>query len=193
MIKTVFRWAILFALCNASQSFFNINPYVVNAIMKRNYSQNFLTLRGMSRCDASNASNASNGSDGSDGSNGSDGSKGSDASNGSDKIQNVPILRPKPIPVISFDVLFLNWNNVNRIFLSSDSDRIILFYGNDKKGVYYIHADQLNKIEFLLSKTPAVITIEAVCNLDNKWFHLYCSPRSGRGDVIKKTKIKKRK
>lgn len=161
MIKTIFRWITLLALCNATQSFFNANPYMVKSIMKRNYSQNFLTLRRMS-----NDSNDSNGS------------------NDSNDTQSIPVLRPKPIPVISFDVLFLNWNNINRIYLSSDSDRIIILYGNDKKGVYYIHTDQLNKIEFLLSKTSAIITIEPVCNLDNKWYHLYCSPYSGRGNAI---------
>jgi hypothetical protein len=149
--------------------------------MKRNYSQNFLTLRGLSRHDTSNGGKASNTSNTSNASN---------ASNASNDIQNVPVLRPKPIPVISFDVLFLNWNNVNRIYLSSDSDRIILFYGNDKKGVYYIHSDQLNKIEFLLSKTPAVTTIESVCNLDNQWFHLYCSPYSDREGAIDEANMK---
>lgn len=101
----------------------------------------------------------------------------------SDNSSYVPILRPKPIPVISFDDLFLNWNNVNRVFLSEDCDRIILLYGNDKKGVYYIEPDQHTKIEYMLSITSAIVTIEAVCNLDNPWFHLYCSPRGTKKEL----------
>lgn len=93
-------------------------------------------------------------------------------------VTSVPMLRPKPIPVITFDELFLNWNIVNRIFLSANRDRIILLYGNDKKGVYYIDYDQLKKIEYMISLTSASVSIEPVCNLDNPWFHLYCSPPS---------------
>lgn len=159
MIKIVFKWATLLALCNATQSFFSVKPMIVNAIMKSHYNTNLLTLRGMS-----NGGNGGNSS--------------------------VPMLKPKPIPVMSFDDLFLNWNRVNRIFLSGDCDRIILLYGNDKKGVYYIDPGQLSKIEYMISLTTATVTIEPVCNLDNPWFHLYCSPRASGEKVVSSAIVK---
>ena len=155
MIKFIFRWATLFALCNATHSFFSIKPVVVNAFMKRHYNNNAITLRRMSN--------------------------GADWKNETNDTSAIPLLRPKPIPIISFDDLFLNWHKVNRIFLSEDCDRIILLYGNDKKGVYYINPDQLLKIQYLISLTTTIVTIETVENLDDPWFHLYCSPPSKHG------------
>lgn len=158
MIKIVFRWATLFALCNATQSFFSVKPILVNAIMKRHYNTNLLILRGTSK--SSTFENSS-----------------------------MPVLKPKPIPIMSFDDLFLNWNSVNRIFLSEDCDRIILLYRNDARGVYYIEHNQLPKIEYMISLTTATVTIESVCNLDNPWFHLYCSPRTSE-EVVSSAIVK---
>ena len=147
---------VLFALCNVTYSFFNTKPILLKKFTNYRFIGFPLKCNNNEQYNQFNVGNASN------------------ASNAS----NVPILRPKPIQVITFDDLFLNWNIVNRIFLSANRDRIILLYGNDKKGVYYIDYDQLKKIEYLLSLTSASISIEPVCNLDNPWFHLYCSPPS---------------
>ena len=55
-------------------------------------------------------------------------------------ISNGEINRPsgiirKPIPIISFDEFFLNIKNINRMYLTSTCDRIIIVYGHGNKGV----------------------------------------------------------
>lgn len=141
-----FKLLLLFTLYHISYSFFNTKPLLLKRFTNRHYT-----------CLKCSNSKQNDNLD-------------------TNCTRNVPISKPIPIPGISFDDLFLNWNMVNRIFLSSNRDRIVLLYGNDKKGVYYIDYAQLKKIEYLISLTSASVSIVPVCNLDNPWFYLYCSP-----------------
>lgn len=152
-----FKLLILFALCNETYSFFNTKPILTNKFT--NYRYMMLPMKCNNGLFNEN-SNVSN-------------------------VSIIPMLRPKPIPVISFDDLFLNWNIINRIFLSANRDRIIILYGNDKKGVYYIDYNQLKKIEYMMTLTSVSISIEPVCNLDNPWFYLYCSPPKKKTEEMK--------
>lgn len=141
-----FKLLLLFALYHISYSFFNTKPFLLKRLINHHYT--CLKCSNFKQNDNTSLN----------------------------CTRNVPISKPTPIPEISFDDLFLNWNIVNRIFLSSNRDRIVLLYGNDKKGVYYIDYAQLKKIEYLISLASASVSIEPVCNLDNPWFFLYCSP-----------------
>lgn len=149
-----FKLLLLFAFYHITYSFFNQNLVSFNKITSRHYS----------RLKCSNFKQYKN----------------EDKNN----TTNVPILKPTPVPIISFDDLFLNWNIVNCIYLSSNRDRIVLIYDNNKKGVYYIDYAQLKKIEYLISCVSVSVSIEPVCNLDNPWFYLYCAPPSKRIELI---------
>lgn len=83
----------------------------------------------------------------------------------------------KPIPIINFDEFFLNIKNINRMYLSSTCDRLVVIYGHGNKGVLYIEQFQLNIIEYLLSQSNATITIEQPFDMDNPNHYLYCEPR----------------
>lgn len=84
-----------------------------------------------------------------------------------------------PIPLMTFDDIFLNINGMERVILTSNCDRIIAIY-NGKKGVYYMNPyDQelLSKVRFLLSQIRAEITIENPFNMDNPGHPYYCEPK----------------
>jgi len=85
----------------------------------------------------------------------------------------------KPIPIITFDDVFLKLNSISQVFMSSNSDRVILCYG-DKKGVYYMNGKKdLKKMEFILSLIQAdiKIIIDYPTHMDMQSGTLYCSPR----------------
>ena len=93
------------------------------------------------------------------------------------QIQN-KILKPLPIPCLTFDNLFLILFSIKNIYISSNSDRIIVEYDN-KKGVFYINNDiERNKIEFLISLINVDITIvnDYPTKMDYPNGELYCSP-----------------
>lgn len=84
-----------------------------------------------------------------------------------------------PIPLINFDNIVMNTNIINRVFISTNCDRIIVCYGN-KKGVFYINNEKslLSKIEYILSQLETDILIEHPFNMDNPRHELYCEPKS---------------
>lgn len=94
-------------------------------------------------------------------------------------LNHPPIRTIEPIPIIEFDDIFLNINIINNVFLSANSDRIVIFY-NNKKGVYYINSKrELNKLEFILSlvKADIKIIVDYPNAMDNITGPLYCTPR----------------
>lgn len=89
-----------------------------------------------------------------------------------------PIPKPIPIPRLTFDNLFLILFSIQKIYISSNSDRIIVEYDN-KKGVFYINNFvERNKIEFLLSLINVDVTIvnDYPTKMDYPNGELYCSP-----------------
>jgi len=93
------------------------------------------------------------------------------------KVEN-KIPKPVPIPCLTFDNLFLILFNVKKIYISSNSDRIIVEYDN-KKGVFYINNFiERNKIEFLISLINVDVTIvnDYPTRMDYPNGELYCSP-----------------
>jgi len=88
------------------------------------------------------------------------------------------IPKPIPIPRLTFDNLFLILFSIQKIYISSNSDRIIVEYDN-KKGVFYINNFvERNKIEFLLSLINVDVTIvnDYPTKMDYPNGELYCSP-----------------
>ena len=102
-----------------------------------------------------------------------------------DNIENISyynrtanLLLPKPIPSLTFDSLFMILFSITKIYISSNSDRIIVEYDN-KKGVYYINNNtERNKIEFLISLINVDVTIvnDYPTKMDYPSGDLYCSP-----------------
>ena len=91
----------------------------------------------------------------------------------------VPVLHPKPIPIISFDDMFLNLQSIYAVHMSSNKDRIIIEY-NNKKGVYYIRTkNELDKTRYILSLIDIETNIisDYSATMDNPNGNLYCSPR----------------
>lgn len=87
----------------------------------------------------------------------------------------------KPIPIITFDDIFMNINSINNVFLSANSDRVVIFYNNEK-GVFYIETNQMRKkVEFILSLIPPTINVKIITDyptaMDIQSGELYCTPK----------------
>ena len=88
-----------------------------------------------------------------------------------------PIL--KPIQSVDFDHLFLVFFSSEKLYMSSNADRIIICYDN-KKVVYYINNEkERKKIEYLLSLIDLDVEIvnDYPTKMDTPSGSLYCSPK----------------
>lgn len=86
---------------------------------------------------------------------------------------------PIPIPIMTFDDIFININGIKRVILTSNCDRVIVIYSG-KRGVYYMNPnnqEQLSRIRFILSQVNAEISIEHPFNVDNPKHQYYCNPK----------------
>lgn len=78
------------------------------------------------------------------------------SNNNNDNIRNKTIsssaliLLPKPIPLLSFDEIFLNLYRINKIYISRKSDMMIIEFQN-KTGIYYIKRSQFEKMATILT------------------------------------------
>ena len=96
-------------------------------------------------------------------------------------IKNISIeneTEKKPIPILTFDELFIKFFSTKLVYISSNTDRIIV-ENNNERGVFYINNFiERNKIEFLLSLIDADITIvnDYPTKMDYPNGELYCSP-----------------
>jgi len=115
------------------------------------------------------------------------------ASNASNVSSPIPLLNPKPIPIITFDDIFMNLQSIYAVHMSSNNDRIIIEY-NNTKGVYYMHTqNELDKTKYMLSLIDIDTNIISnySATMDSPNGNLYCSPRLNREvketaeDVIK--------
>ena len=89
-----------------------------------------------------------------------------------------PVLLRKPIPHISFDELFLKLFGIDEIYISSNTDRVIISKENTKFVYYMNFEEDKERIEYLLSLVNANITIinDYPTKMDNPSGELYCSP-----------------
>lgn len=99
--------------------------------------------------------------------------------NASNVSSSFPLLNQKPIPIITFDDMFLNLQSIYALHMSSNNDRIIVEY-NNKKGVYYIRTQSdLDKTKYIVSLID--IDTNIISNyyetMDSPNGNLYCSPR----------------
>lgn len=141
----------MFLMLNISDSFLFLNPYIKHSIVKHSIMKHYTTLR-MNYLDSLENSSA------------------------------LVLRRPKkPIPLITFDDIFMNINSINNVFLSANNDRVVIFY-NDKKGVFYIESNQMRKkVDFLLSLIPPIINVKIITDyptaMDVQSGELYCTPK----------------
>lgn len=87
-----------------------------------------------------------------------------------------------PIPLITYDDIITNMCVIKKVHISSNSDRIIFHYGDNKKGVFYMNPNNsimVSKIKFILSQIniPEVY-IDHPFNMDNPNYKLYCQPKN---------------
>ena len=90
------------------------------------------------------------------------------------------MLKPKPIPIITFDEIFFNLLSINAVYISSNYDRYIFEY-NNKKGVYYVENNrELKNIKFILSTIDIEknIVAEYTQKMDNSYGSLYCMQKN---------------
>jgi len=83
-----------------------------------------------------------------------------------------------PIPKLTFDELFIKFFSIKSVYISSNTDRIIVEH-NNQRGVFYIsNFIERNKIEYLLSLIDADIIIvnDYPTKMDYPNGELYCSP-----------------
>jgi hypothetical protein len=95
------------------------------------------------------------------------------------KLLPKPVMKKDPIPFMNFDQMFLVFFSTNRLYMSSNADRIIVCY-DDKKGVYYMNnKKEKDKIEFLLSLIDLDVEIvnDYPTIMDRPSGSLYCSPK----------------
>jgi len=105
---------------------------------------------------------------------------GRDNNNTTNKTFSDIIVYKEPIPKITFDEIILNFALINNVFMSSNYDRVIIFY-NNKKGVYYIkNKKELSKINniFKFKIINVKIIIDYVKEMDTPEGKLYCEPRN---------------
>lgn len=95
-------------------------------------------------------------------------------------------INPTPIPVISFDDLFMNLKNINTAILTTNCDRLIILYnGGKQRGVYYMDPNNqqiLSKVRFLLSQIQTDIRLEYPKGMDNPRHKWFCEPNPNNGE-----------
>jgi len=86
-----------------------------------------------------------------------------------------------PIPRTSFDKVFLNINNITAIYISSDYDRAIFQYSDNRKYVFYIDKDSkklVDKIINIVQQYPSQqVKIIVICDksvMTDPFGYLYC-------------------
>jgi hypothetical protein len=83
---------------------------------------------------------------------------------------------------INFDTLFLKIFNINKIYMSSNYDRIIICYDDNNKNVFYIETDEdkqkINYLIKLINKNIKIIIISDYHNImDSPFGYLYCETK----------------
>jgi hypothetical protein len=86
------------------------------------------------------------------------------------------------IPKATFDTIFLNINQIQKVYLSYNKDRLIFELLNNKRYVYYIKNkddyDKMEKFLFIIPHKIKIIIINDVENTMNDPFgYLYCEPK----------------
>lgn len=87
----------------------------------------------------------------------------------------------RAIPKATFDTIFLNINQIQKVYISYNKDRMIFELLNTKY-VYYIKNkedyDKMEKFIFIIPSKIKIIIINDVENTMNDPFgHLYCDPK----------------
>ncbi len=87
-----------------------------------------------------------------------------------------------PIPKASFDTIFLNINQITKIYISSNLDRIIFELISAKRYVYYINNNnEYKKMDQLMKLIPnghkICIINDYHSTMDDPFGHLYCEKK----------------
>lgn len=86
------------------------------------------------------------------------------------------------ITKINFDKLFLNIFSINKLYISSIYDRVIICYNDYKKNVYYIENEEdktkINYLISLLNNNIKIIIISDFHNImDSPFGYLFCETK----------------
>lgn len=83
-----------------------------------------------------------------------------------------------PISKINFDKLFMNLNNINNIYLTSDCDRAVFFFKNTSRHVFYAKTkEEKDLIEKIIKYRPDNVKVVIVCDKNlftDSFGFLYC-------------------
>lgn len=87
-----------------------------------------------------------------------------------------------PIPKAPFDTIFININQIKKIYISASVDRMIFELSSGRRYVYYINnKDDYNKMDQLIKLIPSqhkICIINDVHNtMDDPFGHLYCETK----------------
>lgn len=87
-----------------------------------------------------------------------------------------------PIPKASFDTIFININQITKMYISSSLDRIIFEMQTGKRYVYYINNnDEYQKMDQLMRLIPnghkICIINDYYSIMDDPFGHLYCEKK----------------
>jgi hypothetical protein len=96
-----------------------------------------------------------------------------------------------PIKEIKYDDIFFNIRNISHAFLSSNYDRVVIFY-NNTKGVYYFEREtDLERIDYILKQNNVNMKIikDYKREMDSYDGVLYCSPRNNTDIQLKESII----
>ncbi len=88
----------------------------------------------------------------------------------------------QPIPKAEFDTIFMNINNIIKIYMSSNVDRMIFELATGKRYVYYINnKDDYTKMDQLIRLIPSkhkIVIINDIQNvMDDPFGFLYCDKK----------------
>lgn len=115
-----------------------------------------------------------------------------------DNDNKIKSLRITPIKKIEYDDIFNNIKNITHAFLSSNIDRVVIFF-NNKKGVYYFNNTNDFKVIDVIFKSYNInmkIITYYIREMDCYDGSLYCEPRYEKNstnikiDNINETKYK---
>ena len=88
----------------------------------------------------------------------------------------------RPIPKATFDTIFLNIFQIDKVYISSNKDRMIFEFSNTNRYVYYIkNKEDFLKMEQFLNVIPNKIKISIINDIektmDDPFGYLYCDPK----------------
>lgn len=98
------------------------------------------------------------------------------------KLEKGRVSTFQAIPKVSFDNIFMNINNISKIYMSYNVDRIIFEMTFGKRLLFYIKdKEDKERIDMLIRLIPnqlkCIIITDVKNTMDDVFGYLYCSPK----------------